>query len=180
MSDKDERDDASAKSSPLPSSSFAEFEKKLLAYIHEHKIECQHLVFAQSTHSVDEAARAAGATAHDFVKSVGLISKSNQIVVAIVKGEDRADRAATQALAGVGKLSIASPNEMLEFTSYPAGGTPPFGFAALFFVDERVLEREFVYAGGGSPRALIRISPREILRANGGRVGVVRKIARES
>lgn len=178
MGEGDERDDGlfkstlSSLSSPSPSSYF---EQKLLAYIHARNINCQHLVFGQSTHSVDEAARAAGATAQDFVKSVCLISKRGQVVVAIVKGEDRADRAAVQALAGAGKLSIASPNEMLERAGYPAGGTPPFGFAALFFVDERVLEREFVFAGGGSPRALIRISPQELLRVNGGKVGAIRK-----
>jgi prolyl-tRNA editing enzyme YbaK/EbsC (Cys-tRNA(Pro) deacylase) len=149
------------------------YENTLLAYIREHQIECQHFVFEQSTHSVDEAAHAAGAAAQDFVKSVCLISKRGQVVVAVVKGEDRADRAAVQALAGVGKLGIASANEMLERTGYPAGGAPPFGFNALFFVDERALEREFVFAGGGSANALIRISPEEMLRANGGRVGAI-------
>lgn len=173
MGEGDERDDALFKSTP---SSSSYFEQKLLAFIHECQINCQHLIFEQSTHSVDEAARAAGATAQDFVKSVCLISKRGQIVVAIVKGEDRADRAAVQALAGAGKLGIASPSEMLERTGYPAGGTPPFGFDALFFVDQRVMEREFVFAGGGSPNALIRISPQEMLRANGGMVGVVRKV----
>lgn len=63
---------------------------------------------------------------------------------------------------------------MLAKTGYPAGGTPPFGFAATFLMDERVFERDFVYAGGGSEHGLIKITPRELQRVNGARVAKIR------
>jgi len=144
-----------------------EYHTRLLAYIAAHHIACEHLVFDQSTHSVTEAAAAAGVTPQDFVKSICLISKSGGVAIAIVKGEDRADRQAVQQVLGIGKLSIASPDEMLRKTGYPAGGTPPFGFDATFVMDERVLEKSLVYAGGGSQNALIRIAPGEIQRVSG-------------
>jgi prolyl-tRNA editing enzyme YbaK/EbsC (Cys-tRNA(Pro) deacylase) len=65
---------------------------------------------------------------------------------------------------------------MLAKTGYPAGGTPPFGFDAIFLMDERVYEKPVVYGGGGSDRALIRIAPAEMQRVNGARVAVVRKV----
>jgi prolyl-tRNA editing enzyme YbaK/EbsC (Cys-tRNA(Pro) deacylase) len=95
--------------------------------------------------------------------------------VAIVKGEDRADRSAVQQWLGLTKLSIASPEMMLAKTGYPAGGTPPFGFDATFLMDERVFERSVVYGGGGSDRALIRIAPAEVQRVNGAQVAMIRK-----
>lgn len=147
-----------------------DYERKLLDFVRERAVHCEHVVFAQSTHSVAEAAEAAGARPQDFVKSICLVSKGGRVVVAIVKGEDRADRQAVQRLLDIGKLSIASPADMLERTGYPAGGTPPFGFEAEFVVDERVLECAAVYAGGGSPRSLVRIAPSEMLRVNGGRI----------
>ena len=70
---------------------------------------------------------------------------------------------------------MATPDEMLERTGYPCGGTPPFGFEATFLIDPRVLEREIVYAGGGSESALIRLSPREMQRVNGGTLVRVRR-----
>jgi prolyl-tRNA editing enzyme YbaK/EbsC (Cys-tRNA(Pro) deacylase) len=151
------------------------YEDKLIEYIARNGIQAEHLIFDRSTHSVAEAAQAAGATADDFIKSVCMVTKDGRVVVAIVKGEDRADRSAVQQLLGLSKLSIASPEEMLEKTGYPAGGTPPFGFDATFLMDERVFEKEFVYAGGGSDRALIRIMPQEMQRANGARRASIRK-----
>ena len=151
------------------------YETQLADYMREHGIQAEQLIFQQSTHSVAEAAQAVNATPEDFVKSICFISKAGQIVVAIVKGEDRADRVKVQAAAGLGKLSIASPAEMLARTGYPAGGTPPFGFEATFLMDERVFENAVVYAGGGSEQALIRVAPSELQRVNGARVAALWK-----
>jgi Cys-tRNA(Pro)/Cys-tRNA(Cys) deacylase len=161
-------------------SSHADYERQLQTCITEHAVRAEHLVFANSCHSVAEAAEAAGATAQDFVKTVCMLSKSGQVVAVIVKGDDRADRSAAQNRLAIGKLSIASPAEMLEKTGYPAGGTPPFGFEAHFLVDDRVLDMPVVYAGGGSEFALVRIAPAELLRVNGGTVATVRVVAAAS
>ncbi len=154
-----------------------EYHERLRAYIDANHVQCEHLIFKQSTHSVAEAAEAAGVTPEDFIKSVCMVTKDGQVVVAIVKGEDRADRSAVQRLLGLAKLSIASPEVMLKRTGYPAGGTPPFGFDAVYLMDERVFEKAIVYGGGGSDRALIRIVPAEMQRANGARVAAIRKPA---
>lgn len=154
-----------------------EFHERLLSYIEQHGVQCDHLVFEQSTHSVAEAAEAAGVTPQDFIKSICMLAKDGHVVVAIVKGEDRADRSAVQQTLGLAKLSIASPDEMLAKTGYPAGGTPPFGFDATFLIDERVFEKDVVYGGGGSDRALIRMTPAEMQRANAARVATIRKLS---
>ena len=151
------------------------YEEKLKQFIVANQVQVEHLTFTQSTHSVAEAAAVVNATPQDFVKSICLITKSGQIVVAIVKGEDRADRGAVQRLLNVAKLSIASLAEMLDKTGYPAGGSPPFGFAATFVMDERVFEKPVVYAGGGSEQSLIRITPDELRRVNGAQMGVIRQ-----
>jgi prolyl-tRNA editing enzyme YbaK/EbsC (Cys-tRNA(Pro) deacylase) len=151
------------------------YHDKLLAIIAAHRITCDHLIFEQSTHSVAEAAEAASVTSANFIKSICMLTKDGRVVVAIVKGEDRADRQAVQQVLGLGKLNIASPDEMLGKTGYPAGGTPPFGFEATFVMDERVFDMPVVYGGGGSDRALIRIAPQEMQRVNGARVAKIRK-----
>lgn len=147
---------------------------RLRAWLAEQKVDAEHLVFAVSTHSVAEAAAAAGAPEDAFVKTI-LMLAGDEIVAAIVKGEDRASTSRVAKLLGVPAVRLATPEEMLARTGYPAGGTPPFGFEARFLVDERVMERAVVYAGGGSDRALVRVAPREMLRANAGAVARVSK-----
>lgn len=132
-------------------------------------------VFDASCHSVAEAAAAAGAREDEFVKSICLVAEGG-LVVAIVKGEDRASTTHVQEALGLAERPrVASAEEVLALSSYAPGGVPPFGFAAVFLVDERVMERAHVWAGGGSDRALVRIAPEEMLRANGGRVARIRK-----
>jgi Cys-tRNA(Pro)/Cys-tRNA(Cys) deacylase len=63
---------------------------------------------------------------------------------------------------------------MLEKSGYPAGGTPAFGYDAVFLMDPKVLENDKVYSGGGSEQALTLMSPEEMKRANNALVARVR------
>ncbi len=153
----------------------ATYEKKLKSFIQNNNTPCEHLVFSDRCHSVAEAARAAGVTPQDFVKNVCLIDSQGSIVVAIVRGDDRVDTSRVAKVLGVKKMKIASPEEMLEKTGYPCGGTPSFGYPARFLIDERVLEIEWVYSGGGSEYSLTKIRPSDLVRANGGEVVRVRR-----
>lgn len=152
------------------------FAASLAAFLSARRVAAEQRVFSVSTHSVREAAAAVGAAESDFVKSICLVDPDGALVVAVVKGEDRASTSRVQAALGLsGRPRLATAQEMLARTGYPAGGTPPLGFSASFLVDERVVERGEVWAGGGSDRALLRIAPAEMLRVNGGRVARVRK-----
>ena len=53
------------------------------------------------------------------------------------------------------------------------GGVPCFGYDAILVVDPKVFEKEFVYTGGGSEFALVRISTKEILKT---RNPIIKKI----
>lgn len=140
---------------------------KIRAYIDENSLQVEHLVFEQSCHSVAEAAETVGASPEDFVKNICLIAPDRRLIMAIIKGEDRVSLANVAAAIGMeGKLRLASPAEILAKTGYPCGGTPSFGFAADFYMDERVFEKSLVYTGGGDENALVRANPRELQRAN--------------
>ena len=153
----------------------SECEAKLKAYIREHGIDARHLSFNQSTHSVEEASRAVGAEPQDFVKSICMITGDDDLVVAIVKGENRASTGRVSKALGVEEVRVARPEEILEKAGYPVGGTPAFGYPATFLMDPRVMEWSHVYSGGGSDTALTYMSTGEMLRANDGKVVGVRK-----
>jgi Cys-tRNA(Pro)/Cys-tRNA(Cys) deacylase len=152
-----------------------EYEEKLRAIIKERGINAEHLSFDQSCHSVAEAARTVGAEPEDFVKSICMVDQDGSAIVAIVKGEDRASTSRVAKALGINRPRVASPEEILELTGFPVGGTPGFGFKATFLVDPRVLKKETVYLGGGSEKALVKMKTSELVRANGAKVVRVRK-----
>jgi len=151
-----------------------EYEEKLKRIIEDNGIDAEHLSFNKYCRSVAEAARTVGAKPEDFVKSICMVGGSG-VIVAIVKGEDRASTSRVAKVLGIERPRVASPDEILDLTGFPVGGTPGFGFDAQFLVDPRVLEKEWVYLGGGSECSLVRMSPQELVRANGGKVARVRK-----
>jgi prolyl-tRNA editing enzyme YbaK/EbsC (Cys-tRNA(Pro) deacylase) len=152
-----------------------EYEEKLKNVINESGIEAEHLSFDQYCRSVAEAAKTVGADPDDFIKSICMIDREGNTIVAIVKGEDRASTSRVAKALGIDRPKLASPQEILGLTGFPVGGTPGFGFKAVFLMDPRVLEKEFVYSGGGSECSLVRMSTKEMLQANNGRVVRVRK-----
>jgi Cys-tRNA(Pro)/Cys-tRNA(Cys) deacylase len=152
------------------------YEKKLKNFIQDHQISCEHLSFSECCHSVAEAAQAAGVTPQDFVKNVCLVDPRGSIVVAIVKGEDRVDTSRVAKVLGVKKVRIATAEEMLEKTGYPCGGTPSFSYPARFLIDERVMEMEAVYSGGGSEYSLTKMRPADLVKANQGEIVRIRKL----
>ncbi|MCW4051184.1 MAG: hypothetical protein NWE89_15785 [Candidatus Bathyarchaeota archaeon] len=151
------------------------YEEKLRQYIMEHGVEAEVISFNQSTHSVADAAEAVGAEPEDFVKSICMVTMGGKLIVAIVKGEHRASTSRVSKALNIPKPRVASPDEILEFTGYPVGGTPAFGYEAIFLMDPKVLEKEKVYSGGGSNNALTYMSTVEMQRVSGAQMARLRK-----
>ncbi|MBI5226977.1 YbaK/EbsC family protein [Candidatus Micrarchaeota archaeon] len=147
-----------------------EYEEKLRAFINANSIDAQLLVFETSCHSVEEAARSAKATPEEFVKNICLVDDENghknEFIVAIIPGIRRVDVKKVGTILGSKRVRFADSEEILERTGYPAGGTPSFGYKARFFIDNLVMDKEVVYSGGGSQKALTKVSPKEIVRIN--------------
>ena len=153
----------------------ADYDDNLKRYMHEKDISAEHLVFNESTRSVTEAANAAGVTPQDFVKNICMIDSNGSLVVGIVKGEDRVSTSRVARLLGVETVRIATPDEILGKTGYPCGGTPSYGYRARFLIDEKVLQKDVVYTGGGSANSLVKIRSSDLVSANGGEVVRLRK-----
>jgi len=151
------------------------YEETLKAYMQEKNVPGEHLVFNQSTRSVAEAAEAAGVTPQDFVKNICMIDSNGSFIVGIVKGEDRVSTSRVARHLGVAGVHIATPEQILKRTGYPCGGTPSYGYEARFLIDERVLQKEVVYTGGGSVNSLVKIRSTELVKANQGQVVRIRK-----
>lgn len=148
---------------------------KLSEYIKKSNVICEHLIFNKSCHSVKEASETAGADIDDFVKNICLVDTGGKLIVAIVKGQDRVSTKKLAKVLNIERPKTANPETIIEKTGYPIGGVPSFGYEAIFLIDERVMEKEAVYSGGGSPNALVKIGSKKLLEANKGIVARIRK-----
>ena len=151
------------------------YEQKLKSWMTENNVQAEHLHFENSVHTVEEACKEANANPDDFVKSICMISQDGKTIIAIVPGSERASTERVGKALGIERPNVATPEQATERTGYITGGTPPFGYEATFLIDPKVMEKEFVYAGGGTPNALIKISPKEIQRINRAQILRVRK-----
>jgi prolyl-tRNA editing enzyme YbaK/EbsC (Cys-tRNA(Pro) deacylase) len=150
-------------------------EQRLQTYLQEQQIQAEHLSFDQPCHSVAEAALAVNASPEELVKNICLLDSDDQLITAIVKGEDRVSVSRIAKMLQRDGLRLATPEEILSKTGYPCGGTPSFGYQAMFLIDPKVMEREIVYTGGGSETSLVKISTEELVRANQGTILRIRK-----
>jgi len=151
------------------------YERRLQQYMAQQGIDAEHLCFQDSCHSVAEAADTAGCEPYELVKNVCLVAPNNQIVVAIVRGTDRVSTTRVGKALGTERPRTATPDEILDTTGYPCGGTPSFGYQAIFLIDPKVMETNTVYTGGGSTRALVRVGTTTLLTDSGGRVVRIRR-----
>ena len=152
-----------------------EYEEPLKKFLHDNNIRAEHLSFEQSCHSVAEAAEAAHANTEDFIKNICMVDSRGTLIVAVVKGEDRASTSRVGKVLAIERPRLATPEEIFEKTGYPCGGTPSFGYDAVFLIDPKVMEKEVVYTGGGSECSLVRISPKELQQVNKGQIVRIRK-----
>lgn len=152
-----------------------EYEEKLKKFLQENNIKGEHLHFEKSVHTVEDACREANAQPDDFVKTICMITGNGKIIGALVLGSYRASTERVAKALNIERPYVATPEQALEKTGYLVGGTPPFGYDATFLIDTKVMEKYIVYVGGGTPNALVKISPKEVQRINQGIIVRVRK-----
>lgn len=114
----------------------------------------------RSVKTVEQAAKATGATPKRIIKSLLCISGEGPLLV-IVDGESMVDLSKLKRRFGSARL--ATPKEVKEITGYEAGGVPPVGVKVRTVVDPKVLENEFVIGGGGGIDRLSKLDPRRIV-----------------
>jgi len=149
--------------------------QKLKAFMENNNVSGKHLVFIETCHSVEQAAKASGQKIDNFVKNICMIDVLGRLIVAIVKGKDRASTSRVATALGIERPRLATPEEILERTGFPCGGTPSFGFEAIFLVDHNIIDMDNIVTGGGSEYSLVVISTKELLELNQAKICRIRK-----
>lgn len=130
---------------------------------------------ADSTRTAAEAAAACGVSVGQIVKSLVFLA-GEEAILALVSGANQADEGRLATLAGAA-VRRADATAVRAATGFAIGGVPPVGHARPLrvFVDRDLLAHEGLVAAAGTPRAVFRLTPDELLRITGGQVGDVKR-----
>ena len=125
-----------------------------------------------STRTAVEAAQAVGCQVGQIVKSLVFKAKrSERPILVIASGTNRVNERAIEALIGE-PLGKADADFVRQRTGFVIGGVPPVGHTEplLTFVDQDLLAFDEIWAAAGTPNAVFRLTPHDLVRMTGGEV----------
>jgi prolyl-tRNA editing enzyme YbaK/EbsC (Cys-tRNA(Pro) deacylase) len=131
--------------------------------------------FAETTKTSADAAQQIGCSVAQIAKSLIFRARqSNRPVLVIASGVNRVDEKALETLLGE-KIGKADAEFVRDKTGYAIGGVAPVGHASppVTFIDEDLLKLEVIWAAAGTPFAVFRLKPADLVRLTGGRVATL-------
>ena len=119
-----------------------------------------------STRTAVEAAQAIGVQVGQIVKSLVFKSKRTQRpILVIASGANRVKEKNIEVLIDE-PLGKADADFVREQTGFAIGGVPPVGHAQPIetFIDRDLLQYDEIWAAAGTPHAVFRLTPDELIR----------------
>jgi Cys-tRNA(Pro)/Cys-tRNA(Cys) deacylase len=101
--------------------------------------------------SLEQAARERGQRPEQVVRSIVFRLSNSQFVMVLIAGAQQISWARLREYLGVSRITMATPEEILEHTHYPTGAVSPFGLPepVRILVDDSVFREEEVSIGSG-------------------------------
>jgi len=125
-----------------------------------------------STRTAVEAAQAVGCQVGQIIKSLVFKAKRSQRpILVIASGQNRVDERKIEALIGE-PLGKADADFVRQHTGFVIGGVPPLGHLEPLetFIDEDLLQFQELWAAAGTPHAVFRLAPADLIKMTGGTV----------
>ncbi len=128
--------------------------------------------FPESTRTAQEAAEAVGCQVGQIVKSLIFQRQpSGQAILIAASGSNRVNEKQIKVLLGE-KIVRADAEFVRQISGYPIGGVPPLAHDQKIetIIDQDLLQYEQVWAAAGTPNAVFRLSPQQLVRITNGRL----------
>jgi prolyl-tRNA editing enzyme YbaK/EbsC (Cys-tRNA(Pro) deacylase) len=126
----------------------------------------QVIEFEQTTRTSAEAAQAVGCEIGQIAKSLIFKGKqSGKAILIIASGANRVDEKKIRALVGE-KVEKPDADFVREQTGFAIGGVPPVGHAQKLetLIDEDLLKFNEIWGAGGTPNAVFRLAPGDLVK----------------
>ena len=149
---------------------------RVQALLREMGLEAEVVEFAETTRTSAEAAGQIGCDTAQIAKSLVFRAKgSNRPVLVIASGVNRVDEKKVAALVGE-KLERADADFVRAETGFAIGGVAPVGHIKpiLTLIDEDLMQWDAIWAAGGHPNTVFRLTPTDLVTMTAGRVVAVK------
>ena len=139
--------------------------ERVAAYLREAGAEARLEELDSGTATAEEAAKAAGCTLEQIVKTI-VVTCDGKPVVALIPGNRRADLDKIAGAVGAAKAKIARPAEVEEATGFTPGAVAPFPLPNVdrILIDQTLLSHDVVWVGAGSETHLAALNPGVLVR----------------
>lgn len=141
-----------------------------------HGIDCQVQEMHQTTRSAADAARAVGCEVGQIAKSLVFRGKATgRAVLVIASGANRVNLAHLADTVSE-PVGMADPDFVRQQTGFAIGGVPPLGHRQPLeiYIDEDLMQYADIWAAAGTPRAVFRLTPEQLVQITDGRVMAVK------
>lgn len=125
-----------------------------------------------TTRTSADAAQAVGCTVEQIAKSIVFKGKQTQKpILVIASGRNRVNEKRIEELISE-PLGKADADYVRKHTGFVIGGVPPVGHLETLeiFIDEDLLRYAEIWAAAGSPNAVFKLTPSELIQMTSGRV----------
>ncbi len=125
-----------------------------------------------ATRTSAEAAQAVGCQVEQIAKSIVFQGKqTHKPILVIASGPNRVNENRIEELISE-PLGKADADYVRKRTGFVIGGVPPIGHNEKLdiFIDEDLLKYEEIWAAAGSPNAVFKLTPSDLIKMTGGRV----------
>ncbi len=125
-----------------------------------------------STRTSQEAAQALGCELGQIAKSIVFRTLTSQHpILVIASGSNRVNEKIMVSLIGE-EIGKADADFVRSRTGFVIGGVPPLGHSEPLptFIDQDLLQFSYIWAAAGTPHAVFRLTPSDLLRMTNGTV----------
>jgi prolyl-tRNA editing enzyme YbaK/EbsC (Cys-tRNA(Pro) deacylase) len=139
--------------------------ERVAAYLREAGAEARIEELDAGTATAEDAAKAAGCTLEQIVKSIVVLCDGTP-VLALVPGDRRVALDKVADAAGAGEARVARAAEVQEATGFAPGAVAPFPLpnVQLVVIDQSLFSRDTVWVGAGSPMHIAALNPGDLAR----------------
>lgn len=132
-------------------------------------LELQVVELPGSTRTAREAAEAIGCSVAQIVKSlIFKMAETGSPLLVIASGANRVSETRVTGIIGEA-ITRASPDFVRRETGFAIGGVPPVGHIKPLqtLIDEDLLQQDIIWAAAGTPHAVFRLTPQDLVRLCG-------------
>ena len=137
------------------------YRAKLESFLVRRNVWHRFIEFGEPVKTVEQAAKKVHVG--KIAKSIVMFDSNGAPLLAIIPAQSKVSNKKVKCLLAVKDARLASPEEVLASSGYPAGGVPPFSNIKRVLLDPKVLSNETVIVGGGDVDKLMEVRTKDIV-----------------